>query len=84
MDVYRRKQQAGWERLCCDRYVRDAGTLGTASADNLPEGRYGGMGWTDANGNLWMFGGFNYDTNPGMAALLTFDDAWEFNTKSKE
>jgi N-acetylneuraminic acid mutarotase len=33
------------------------GTLGVASASNIPGGRYGSVSWTDDNGNLWLFGG---------------------------
>src|ERR1700722_2254555 len=33
------------------------GTLGTAAAGNVPGARYEAVGWTDASGNLWLFGG---------------------------
>jgi N-acetylneuraminic acid mutarotase len=33
------------------------GTLGTAGAGNVPGSRYEAVGWTDASGNLWLFGG---------------------------
>ena len=38
------------------------GTLGQPSAANTPGGRYGATGWTDAAGNLWLFGGFGFDS----------------------
>ncbi|UWZ84836.1 chitobiase/beta-hexosaminidase C-terminal domain-containing protein [Occallatibacter riparius] len=36
------------------------GTLGTSSASNVPGGRSDALGWTDASGNFWMFGGRIY------------------------
>ena len=48
------------------------GILGTPAPSNLPSGRAGGVGWTDANGNLWMFGG------------SSVNDLWEFNPTTKE
>ena len=33
------------------------GTLGVPSRQNAPESRSGSCGWTDASGNLWLFGG---------------------------
>ena len=36
------------------------GTLGTPSSNNIPPGRSDAMGWTDANGDFWLFGGRIY------------------------
>ncbi len=33
------------------------GTIGVASATNLPGARYSGASWIDSAGNLWLFGG---------------------------
>jgi hypothetical protein len=33
------------------------GTQGTASSANFPGGREGAVGWADATGDLWLFGG---------------------------
>jgi hypothetical protein len=33
------------------------GTKGTPAPDNVPGARYGAVSWTDAAGNLWLFGG---------------------------
>jgi hypothetical protein len=54
-----------------------AGTKGSAAAKNIPGGRYGAMGWTDTAGNLWLFGGYGYDS-VGIAGEL--NDLWEFNS----
>ena len=57
---------------------------GTACALNFaacttPGGRWGGITWTDATGNLWMFGGQGFDAN-GHFELL--NDIWEFDITS--
>jgi len=36
------------------------GTLGTPAPGNIPPGRAGAVTWTDASGNLWLFGGRIY------------------------
>jgi N-acetylneuraminic acid mutarotase len=51
------------------------GTLGTAAAANTPSGRYNTMSWTDASGNLWLFGG-----NLGVGSAFTpLNDLWKFS-----
>lgn len=57
------------------------GTLGTASSANLPGGRSGAQGWTDASGNTWLFGGFGYDAQGNRSGL---NDLWELNPISLE
>ena len=52
------------------------GTLGTAAAANIPGGRLGGSSWSDAYGNLWLFGGYGYDAK-GLGGYL--NDLWEFS-----
>ena len=42
------------------------GTQGTANSANAPGSRNQGLGWTDASGNLWLFGGFGMRHNPGQ------------------
>jgi hypothetical protein len=51
------------------------GTLGTASALNVPGGRETSAAWLDAAGNFWLFGGFDLDSKGAPAAL---NDLWEF------
>lgn len=50
------------------------GTLQTAAATNVPEGRWGAVSWTDSNGNLWLFGG------AGVQGSL--NDLWEYNPQT--
>ena len=51
------------------------GTLGTAASTNIPGGRYGAYSWTDASGNLWLYGGNGFDS-AGTNAYL--NDLWKF------
>ena len=57
------------------------GQLGTPTATNTPGGRSGALGWTDANGNLWLFGGAGFDA-AGTDGNL--NDLWEFNPSTRE
>ena len=57
------------------------GTQGVASANNTPGGRDSAVSWTDSSGNLWLFGGFDYDST-SVADYL--NDLWEFNLATKE
>jgi N-acetylneuraminic acid mutarotase len=52
------------------------GTQNVAAASNLPPGRSGAVSWTDASGNLWLFGGAIV-ANIGGGEL---NDLWTFNT----
>src|SRR5262245_43942095 len=49
------------------------GTIGVEDALNNPPGLYEPAGWTDKQGNFWMFGGFNYTTLNYNSALWKFD-----------
>jgi N-acetylneuraminic acid mutarotase len=51
------------------------GTLGTAASTNVPGGRYGAITWTDASGNLWLYGGQGYDSTGTIGYL---NDLWEY------
>ncbi len=46
------------------------GTILVANPSNIPSSRYGSIGWSDLNGNLWLFGGV------GFAGY--FNDMWKF------
>lgn len=52
------------------------GTQGTAAPGNVPGARQGAVGWTDAAGNLWLFGGYGL-AGPGSAGQL--NDLWEYS-----
>lgn len=61
------------------------GTLGVPAPDNVPGARMGSNVWTDAAGNLWLFGGYgytNYDDPPGSPGPSDIDflsDLWTYN-----
>ncbi len=51
------------------------GAEGTASASNVPGARTDATGWTDANGNFWLFGGQSVTS----AYTWYFSDLWEYS-----
>jgi len=51
------------------------GVQGTAANSNTPGAREAGATWTDASGNLWLFGGSGVDANGSFGAL---NDLWKF------
>ena len=55
------------------------GTLQTPSLTNVPGGRYDSVGWTDAHGNLWLFGGSGLD---GVGYAGSLNDLWEYQPGS--
>jgi len=55
------------------------GTLGSAAPANAPGARSGAVAWSDASGNLWLFGGTGYDT---AATLGPLDDLWQYSRTS--
>src|SRR5208337_3747457 len=46
-----------------------------------PGSRMWASNWTDSSGNLWLFGGFGFDST-GAAGDL--NDLWEFNPSTKQ
>jgi Kelch motif/Galactose oxidase, central domain len=53
-----------------------AGQNGVApTTSSTPGGRVGAAGWTDGQGNLWLFGGYGYDTKNNVGSL---NDLWEY------
>jgi N-acetylneuraminic acid mutarotase len=58
------------------------GTLGVASASNMPGGRTPGASWVDSSGNFWVFGGTGLD-NVGQYIGPT-SDLWRFNPSTTQ
>ena len=58
------------------------GTLGVAAAGNIPGARWGATAKLDANGILWMFGGFGYDSVSSVPGIL--NDLWTYNTGTNQ
>jgi hypothetical protein len=57
------------------------GTLGVPAAANVPGAREEAMGWADSSGNLWLFGGWGYDSAKTFGIL---NDFWKFNPTTKQ
>jgi N-acetylneuraminic acid mutarotase len=55
------------------------GTLGTPAAGNVPAGRYSAAGWTDKNGDFWLFGGCN-----DIYCASSLNDLWKFDPATNE
>jgi N-acetylneuraminic acid mutarotase len=51
------------------------GTLGVPASTNTPGSRVGAIPWTDASGNLWLFGGQGYDSTGSQGYL---NDTWKY------
>jgi hypothetical protein len=54
------------------------GAKGVAAPANVPGARYGSTSWTDASGNLWLFGGYGYPAS--SAGRL--NDLWKWDGTS--
>ena len=55
------------------------GTQGVAAATNAPGARLDATGWTDAAGNLWLFGGRGSDSKGTVGYL---NDLWKYSPAS--
>jgi hypothetical protein len=56
------------------------GTQGTAASTNEPGARERSVSWTDASGNLWLFGGYGY----GVSRFGLLNDLWKYNPSTNE
>jgi N-acetylneuraminic acid mutarotase len=57
------------------------GTLGSANSNNVPGGRQSVAAWIDSSGNLWLFGGYGYDSTGNEDEL---NDLWRFSPSAIE
>ena len=61
------------------------GTLGEAAKGNLPGDRSGASSWTDAAGNLWLFGSLIWHSNGSGGYVYNYlNDLWEFKPSTDE
>ena len=60
------------------------GTLGVAAASNLPPGRVGAVGWTDASGNFWLFGGTAFADISSHYETVYYNDLWKYSTATNQ
>jgi N-acetylneuraminic acid mutarotase len=66
------------------------GTQGTTDPSNVPGGTYAAVSWLDSQGQLWLFGGYGYDSagNYGILNSLwkydptTFEWTWVSGSKT--
>jgi len=73
-----------WLYQAGSRTAKAAGTYGTkgvAAAGNVPGARDGGAAWTDPSGDLWLFGGYGYDSTGTLGYL---GDLWKYSTAAGE
>jgi N-acetylneuraminic acid mutarotase len=52
------------------------GTQGLAVKTNVPGARISAVSWVDQNDNLWLFGGYGYDSGGNSGEL---NDLWRFD-----
>jgi N-acetylneuraminic acid mutarotase len=57
------------------------GTIGVEAPGNAPGARHTGTTWTDADGDLWLFGGYGIGASGAPAWL---NDLWRFDRTSKQ
>jgi hypothetical protein len=73
------KYSAGeWTWVSGSNSINQIGTYGTEGVPvpgNVPGGRYGSVAWTDASGNLWLFGGYYDIASDNRGA---FSDLWKY------
>lgn len=63
------------------------GYIGVPSPTTIPTGLSGASTWTDANGNLWLFGGAGLLVlyiNPSTSAVALLNDMWEYNPSTNQ
>jgi len=51
------------------------GTLGIQASSNIPGGREAAVSWTDAHGDVWLFGGLGIDSTGSFGYL---NDTWKY------
>jgi N-acetylneuraminic acid mutarotase len=57
------------------------GLQGIAAPSNVPGGRHSPVSWIDPSGDLWLFGGYGYDSAGNRGAL---NDLWKYNQTTDE
>jgi len=68
-----------WTWVSGSNTIEQAGTYGTkgvAASANIPGAREGAVSWTDAKGNLWLFGGYGLDSSGNQGDL---NDLWKYD-----
>jgi hypothetical protein len=56
------------------------GTKGRPAPSNVPGARDSAVGWSDASGNFWLFGGFGFDSSPSPNLVFgDLNDLWKYS-----
>lgn len=68
-----------WELVCGARKENLCGVYGIkgiAHKANIPGARFNSVSWIDSEDNLWLFGGYGYNSTGGFGPL---HDLWKFD-----
>jgi hypothetical protein len=60
------------------------GVKGMPAAANKPGARSGSSTWTDASGNLWLFGGFGFGNSGDDYYYGELNDLWKYNIATNQ
>jgi len=71
-----KKASGTWAWVSGATTTNQTGVYGTKGASTVPGAREGSVSWTDASGNLWLFGGYGYDSAGSEGNL---NDLWKFD-----
>jgi hypothetical protein len=77
-------QNREWTWVSGSNLINQTGTYGilnTPGLNNVPGARDSAVGWIDASGNLWLFGGRGLDSTGKFGYL---NDLWEYSVSNKE
>ncbi len=88
-DLWRYDVDAGqWSWVAGAQTTRTLGvygTIGEAEAGNAPGARTSGVGWTDAAGDLWLFGGEGFGSSTLPSAYGGhLNDVWRYGIQENE
>ena len=68
---------ANWTWVSGSNTVKQYGVYGTIKvAGGIPGSRASSVSWKDSSGNLWLFGGWGYDSTGNLGDL---NDLWKFD-----
>ncbi|MCC2626263.1 MAG: hypothetical protein K0R14_2136 [Burkholderiales bacterium] len=73
-----------WALMSGSNVINESGVYGTQGKEastNMPGARGMSVSWADTSGNLWLFGGFGYDSNGSLGAL---NDLWKYNLSTNQ
>jgi N-acetylneuraminic acid mutarotase len=78
-DLWQYSPSSGqWTWISGGSGLNAAGNYGTedlAATTNVPGARYSAISWIDSAGNLWLFGGYGYDSASSVGKL---NDLWRY------